>query len=260
MQTLIWIVALAPAFAQIPTPDTAELKALVERMRSGALDYSTRLQDFMCVRLMTRSADDSGRGTRWKRLETQEGELTYVSHKENYTPVKVDGEVTKLDKRVKRGYFQPGGEFGESLRKIFDPQANGEFIWDHGEVSGGSPVCIFRYSVPVAASTWVMQVNLQHVKLGHHGEVQADCETGAVTRFHMESDVPTIHENGHDIKIGATLDVRYGVVTIGSKEFLVPQQAEEVARFHTRLTKAEIQYQQYRKYDSSSTVTFEPQK
>jgi hypothetical protein len=53
------------------------------------------------------------------------------------------------------------------------------------------------------------------------------------------------------------LDVRYGLATIASREFLVPQQAVEIAPFGKTLTKAEIQFQQYRKYDSSSSITFD---
>ncbi len=44
---------------------------------------------------------------------------------------------------------------------------------------------------------------------------------------------------------------------IGEREFLLPQNAEEIVRFGNSLTKVEIQFQQYRKYESNSTVTFD---
>src|SRR5581483_7338252 len=117
------------------------------------------LQDFVCTRNMTRSADDSGTGKHYKKLETQEGEVAYVSHRESYKPILVNGKSTNLDKRVKRGYFQPGGEFGERLSTIFDPKAAADFTWDHAEMADGRRSCVFRYDVPLARTTFVMKVN-----------------------------------------------------------------------------------------------------
>jgi hypothetical protein len=254
---LVLTLSLPAAWAQFPAPDAAEQQAIVSRMRAAALNYADQLQDFICIQLTSRSADDSGTGKHYKPLETQELELAYISHREHTRLLKVNGKTTNLAKRIKQGYFVSGGEFGSKLQQIFDPKASAEFAWDHEERSAGQRSCVFRYNVPQATTTLALQVNLQTVKLGHHGFVHADCDTGAVTQFQMDSDVPTIKEHGHDIKIGTQLNVRYGPVTIGSKEFLLPQEAVSIARYHTRLTKAEIHFQQYRKYDSSSTVTFD---
>jgi len=257
------MLSIAPTsgvYAQIPEPDAPEKTAMIARMRTAALNYADQLKDFTCMQLMSRSADNSGTGKHFKPLETQELELAFVAHKENYKLLKVNGKTTDLEKRVKQGYFKPSGEFGTSLQKIFDPQANAEFEWDHGELSAGKRICVFRYNVPLASTTMVMRVNLQKVRLGHHGFVYADCDTGAVTRFQTESDIPTIKEQGHNIQVGEQLEVRYGPVVIDSKEFLLPQEAEEIARFYKTLTKSEIQFQQYRKYDSNSTITFDPPK
>ena len=47
------------------------------------------------------------------------------------------------------------------------------------------------------------------------------------------------------------------MTTIASKTFLLPQQAIEVAPFGRLLTRVEIRFQNYRKYDSSSNITFD---
>ncbi len=221
---------------------------MISRMRSAALSYGSRLQDFICIQLTARSADKTGTGKRWKPLETQELELSYVAHKEHYKLLKVNGSSIIRDGSIKQGYFIPSGEFGTRLQQIFDPKANAQFEWDHG--------CEFRYRVPAAASTVVMQANLNRVQLGHRGLVTADCETGAVTRIQMKSDPASVKESGRELALGWQIDVRYGPVKIGSNEFLLPQEAVEIARFGKTLTKAEIQFQQYRKYDSSSIITF----
>jgi hypothetical protein len=249
-------VFLIPALlaAQSPPPDRT---ALIARMREAALSYSDRLQDFLCTELMTRSADQSGSGKRYKVLETQELELGYIAHKEHYRLVSVNGKTTDLEKRVKQGYWRPGGEFGSSLRWIFDPKAAAVFEWDHEDSSSGARSCVFRYRIPAASSTYEIQADADHVKMAHHGSVTADCDTGAVTHIAMETEPASVKRGTLDVAIGMQLDLHYGPVTIGSSTFLLPQNAVETAIFGKTLTKAEIRFQQYRKYDSDSSIVFD---
>ena len=260
LRNILLFFALAScAQAQLPEPpDETAQQSMISRMRAAALSYSDRLQDFICIQLTARSADRGGTGKHWKPLETQETELTYVAHKEHYKLLKVNGESTIRDGSIKQGYFIPSGEFGSGLQRIFDPRAKADFVWDHKDLSGGKRSCVFQYRVSVATSTVVMQANLNSVKLGHRGFVTADCETGDTLRIQIESDPATASESGHKIALGWQLDVRYGPATIGSGEFLLPQEAVEIVRFGNTLTKAEIKFQQYRKYDASSVVTFGP--
>lgn len=107
---VLLISALLPGvFAQPSQPGAAEQTAIIEPARAAALEYSNRLENVTCTRVMTRSADDSTTGSHYKQLETQEGELSYVNRKESYLPRKVNGQTTGLDKRVKKGYFIPCG-------------------------------------------------------------------------------------------------------------------------------------------------------
>jgi hypothetical protein len=238
-------------------PDAGEQQKIIARMREAANSYSDRLQDFLCVQTMTRSLDASGKGQHWKVLETQEIELGYVGHQEHYRLVKVNGKASDLEKRVKKGYFTPKGEFGSALRWIFDPKAQASFEWDGVEDSGGVRVCVFRYQVAKETTTVIMQADRNRVPLGHHGVVAADCETGAVMRFQMESEIGAVQRHGHDLAVGSKLEARYGSVAIGDREFLLPQSAVEVAVFGQSLTKAEIAFGHYRKYDTSSIIKFD---
>jgi hypothetical protein len=242
---------------QVSAPDGAEQKAIIARMRDAAVNYADRLQDFLCTQLTTRSADQSGSGKHWKVLETQELELGYIAHKEHYRLLKVNGKTTDLEKRVKKGYFIPGGEFGSSLQTIFATKAAAEFEWEREESIAGKRSCVFRYRVPVATTTLVITADADHVKLAHRGFVSADCDTGMVTRIQIETEPASVIRHGREVAIGMDLDVRYGPVTIASKEFWLPQQAVEMAPYGKSLTKAEIEFKQYRKYESNSNITFD---
>lgn len=251
---ILTAVAAMVARAQTP-PDSA---AIVARMREAALAYTDRLQNFTCTQFLTRSAGDAPDGPHWKLLDRQESVLEYVSHKEHYVLLKVNGETLDPQKRIRRGpYFTPGGEFGSMLRKIFNPNAQAEFEWDHEENSGGARTCVFRYRVPLATTTEVIQADADRVPLGHHGMVWADCATGAVTQFRIETDIGEVVRGGHRIPVGSRLEVRYAPATVGSQEFLLPQAALESSLFGKTWTRSEIRFEQYRKYDANSTITFD---
>jgi hypothetical protein len=252
------LLSLAPtlaAYGQIPTPDAAEQQAIIARMKEAAATYNDRLQDFLATQTVTRSTASAGSNPRWKILETQESELSYVGHKVNSKLLKVNGKTTDLEKQVKRGYFLFSGEFG-ALHQVFDPKASPEFKWDHGEVSGGKRLCVFQYRVAEANTTFVFYSDGDKTPAGHHGLVYADCDTGMVMRFHMETDPAAVRRGGRDIALGYELEVRFAPTTIAGQEFLLPQVAESTALFYKTLTKAEVKFQQYRKYDANSTITF----
>lgn len=234
--------------------DTADRTALIARMREAALAYADQLQDFICIQVTTRSADRSGSGQHWKQLEVQEQELSYVAHKENYVLLKVNGDSRKPEKRIKPGYARSSGEFGSALGMIFEPKVNAEFIWDHEETTNGNRLCLFRYQVLQATSTWIVTVDADKIPVAHRGFVYADCDSGRVLRFQMESERASVTRRGQHVALGTQLDVRYGPTMIGSKEFLLPESAVEIARFGHTLTRAEIQFKDYRKFQVDTKI------
>jgi len=189
-------------------------------------------------------------------LETQEREVGYISHQERYRVLNVNGKPPGVEK-IKPGYFLPSGEFGTPLGYIFDPKPAAEFEWDHTEQSGGKRLCVFRYRVTTAESTIILYANGDRVHLRHHGLVYADCETAMPMRIQIEAEPASVVQKLSKIALGWKIDIHYAMTAIAEKEFLLPQSAEEIVRFGTTLTKVEIQFQQYRKYESSSTVTFD---
>lgn len=253
---MLALCAAPAALAQIPSPSAAERQTILDRIRAAALSFADRLQDFTCTQLNVRTVDRAGTGKHYKPLDTQEIELTYAAHKEHYRVLQMNGKPVGAGRGVKPGYFTAGGEFGSSFRKIFDPKAKAQFDWDHETESGGRRTCVFRYRVPLETTTMVMHADLDDVPMAHHGLVEADCDSGDVTRIRIESEPASLRRNGRDVAVGATIDVRYGPVAIAGREFWLPREADETALFYTSVTRVQIGFQQYRKYDSSSTVVF----
>ena len=234
-------------------PDTT---AIVARMKEAALAYTDHLKNFTCTQSLTRNAGSSPTGPHWKLLDTQEAQLDYVDRKEHYQLLKVNGKTTDPEKRIKRGYFLPGGEFNSLLEKVFNPRAKAEFVWDHEEAGAGGRACAFRYNVPQASSTYVITADLDHVRLGHHGMVWADCASGAVIHIVIETDIGEVMRGKTHVPLGTRAEVRYAQATIGDQQFLLPEFAQTTALFYKTWTKTEIHFGEYRKYDASSTVKF----
>ncbi len=226
------------------------------RIREAALAYSDRLQDFTCIQITKRSNGPALDGPHWKPLETQEVELNYVDHHEHYKLLKIDGTTNDLEKRNKTGYFRGYGQFGSALLDIFDPKTNARFEWDHSESGPAGNICVYRYEVPQADSRISILADKDKVKLGHHGKVWASCENGAVLRFVTETDLGEVRRMGRRVSLGYRLDVRYGPVTIGSAQFILPQSAIQTGLFYKTWTKSEIEFREYRKYDASSVIKF----
>jgi hypothetical protein len=243
------------AAAQAPVPAVAvadDHAALIARMRQAAHVYSQGLEDFLCTKITTRSGDRSGAGSRWKPLDVEESEVRYVEHKETETLLKVNGQSTNLN--IKQGYFIPGGEFGASLLQIFSSSVHAQFTFDHQESAGSQQLCVFRYRVPFETSHWGMSDGTQNVGFAHHGMVYADCESGAVMRLHMESEPAEMHRLMFHFPVGERLDVSYRPTLIAGKEFLLPYSAEAIAWYDADWTRAEMQFQNYRKFQSDSRI------
>jgi hypothetical protein len=253
--------ALAAMFAlslngQTPPPDAASQAAILARMKDAAVHYADRLQDFLCVERIKRSKEDSGPFKHWQVLETQEREVGYIAHQEHSRLLRVNGKPPGTTK-MKPGYFVPSGEFGLTMGYIFDPKSAAEFEWDHEETSGGPRLCVFRYRVTTENGSMTLYADGDRIHMRHHGLVYADCESGAPMRVQIETEPVSVMRSGQKIVLGWRIDVRYAMTAIAGTEFLLPQTSEETVRYGASQTKVEIQFQQYRKYESSSTVMFD---
>ena len=250
-------VVLAPrASGQSPEPDAAARNGILARMKDAAVNYADRLQDFLCVQRIKRSKEDSGPFKHWQVLDTQDREVGYISHQEHFRVLSVNGKPPGVEK-IKPGYLLPGGEFGKPLGYIFDPESAAEFTWDHTEQSGGLRLCVFRYRVTTAKSTMILYANGDVVHMRHHGLVYANCETALPMQIQIEAEPASVVQKLSKIALGWNIGIHYATTVIGGREFLLPQAAVEIARFGSTQTKVEIQFQQYRKYESRSTVMFD---
>jgi hypothetical protein len=230
---------------------------LIDQLIASATRYTDRLQDFFCIENVVRYTTSTRKTEKWKKLEHQELEVTYTNKRPHYRLMSVDGKFDKLERRVKEGYLLPGGEFG-ALAWVFDLKANPEFTLDHRETNVlGRAICVFAYRIPLERTNITFHVDSARVRLGHRGLIHADCDSSEVLRVQIATDPGVTYRNNRPLPVGMKLDVVYETTRIGDSEFLLPRTAELTGLFNTTLTRGDIGFTRYRKYETNSTVTFD---
>ena len=102
----------------IPAPPLAEQKALLERVRQYALNYSKNLPNFICTQVTRRYSDRNNSGF-WQTEDTLTTRLSYFEQKEKYELVMVNNHSTTQSYHSLGG-ASSSGEFGSMLQQIFD--------------------------------------------------------------------------------------------------------------------------------------------
>jgi len=235
-QVLAWSQSSVP-------PDRQEI---LDRIRGAALSYTEQLQDFTCTQTTVRTAAKASNPAKWKPVDTQETELSFVGHKEHYRLLKVNGSADHPENKLSKGYTRTSGEFGSLLRSVFRAESKTSFEWSGVEEG----LCGFNYDIARANSTMAMTTGTKRVTLAFGGRVLADCGSGKVIRISAESRQDASGE-------GLSADVRYAPAKIGDREYLLPSQAENVSRHGGTITKAEIRFSRYRKYDAETSLKFD---
>jgi hypothetical protein len=255
-------VKFAAAIALIVTMSAAAQgpEGLIARMRENAAAYSERLQNFLCTERMRRDTARLELTPRWQRLETQELEVTYENKRVRYRLTKVNGNAERPEERIKRGnYFTPGGEFG-AMEWVFNSSARADFEFAREDSGAAERLCVFRYRIPLERTNAIFNINQQQVRAAHAGFVHVDCASAEIRRIEVETEPASAQFGENRVPIAIRLDIRYAKTRIADAEFLLPREAELTGRFNATLTRAQIQFEDYRKYEASTTITFEEPK
>ncbi len=120
------------------------------------------------------------------------------------------------------------GEFGPILGTIVMDAAQSQLSWSHWELSGAGPLAVFSYSVPKAkshynvrfcctTSSYGLEVNFLTQRVGYHGEIALDPESGTILRLTLVGDL-----DPQDPIRQASLIVEYGPEEIGGKTYICP--------------------------------------
>ena len=120
------------------------------------------------------------------------------------------------------------GEFGPILGIVFIDAARSNLTWSHWELGAGGPQAVFHYAVPkekshyelrfcCIAGSYGMGLDVLTQRVGYHGEVTVDPDSGTILRVTVLADF----DPGNPIAL-ADVAVDYGPVEIGGKTYYCP--------------------------------------
>ncbi len=251
---LSFCLVLAVVFvAQADSPPDAQ--ALIAKMRAAAASYSAHLHDFVCRETIVRSTSTDRK--KWKPLETQEVEVGYIAHREHRRLLSVNGRTADAQKYVRKGYWIPAGSLGNRSCLSSRRRRRQSFGGITRSRLARGVDAFFNIPYRTRPTTYEIQADADHVRLGHSGFVTADCETGEILRMQMRTEPGSVKRGIANLEIGLNLYVRYGPVTIGGQEFLLPQDSSQMSSFGKTVTRVEIRFSDYRRFDSSSSIRFD---
>jgi hypothetical protein len=243
--------------------------ALLESARRVALNYARHLPDFICTEVVRRAGEWKGKDE-WVPMDTVTLQLTYHNLKETYQILGRDGKPTKRRLDTLAGAFSQG-EFGSTLRMIFDPESKTEFHWERWDLSGIRGLAVFGYRVSAVNSHYGLVALTKEAIVGFHGEVVVEPESGRTMRWTVAAEPPA------NFPIAASeTSMEYGMVEINGAEHLLPLHAQSLsteraldpdavrrlpphqqdAAAHPVRYRNVIEFRAYRKFSADARITF----
>ena len=258
------LAAFAAVLNGAQAPDAAEQSSYLKEVRAKALAYSNELPNFVCTRVTERFRDYLGTGKDWKAVDTIEEQLTYFERREKGTLLRVNGKPPTAEGTGVG--ITSSGEFGSTLRMIFDPSSGTAFTWQRIENLRGRAMEVFSFYVDRGHSSAILDVPRAAAVVSFRGLVYADRETKRVMRITTEAESPEGAPLQHVIHV---LD--YGSVLIGGQQYFVPfhdelrlQMPVELLgdtrkRLKSRMVaiRNEVDFRDYRKYSVDSDLRFD---
>jgi len=244
-----------PVIVPPPPPDSIEQGMILDEAREYVRNYTKSLPNFICVQVTRRDVDRGGTGKSWYHVDTITSKLSYNGHQEDYEVImKNDQPVTNV-KLEQLGGTVSAGEFGTMMSEIFAPETQARFEWDHWATLRGRRTYVFAYDIEQQFSQYHMkEVDTgQEIVPAYRGLVYIDRETKMITKltlnpYNIPSDFP-VHE--------ASESLDYDFQTIGDAHYMLPLKAVLTSKLTRYMTKNDIEFRLYRKFETGSTIKFD---
>ncbi len=226
---------------------------MLARITEHSLHSQDQLPDFICTQLTTRSEDKSGKGDRWKKVDTLEVEFSFIDRHPRWKLLKVNEKTTRRSyDQLQNGFLSDSIlQFFSLPDSIFGEQARTQFAWNRWDKMDGRRMEVFSLRVLARYSQLAFTNDYGSRVVGFHGLMYADPATQTVMRLELQLDMPADFAARE-----CSIDVDYGGVTIAEHRFLLPVKATARLRTPARIARNETQVVRYQKYAANASVTF----
>jgi hypothetical protein len=247
------------SLASAQRPSDPDAQAAIERTRQKALAYARSLPDFVCTEIVRRSSDPSQRG-RWVQTDKLTIRLSYFQQLEDHKLMQIDDKPTERSYASLEGATGVG-EFGGTLRSIFDPASQAVFRWEGWKNVRKHRAAVYSYLVLREHSHYIIATgvrggDVQQGIVGYHGQIEIDRETDEVLHFAYEADhIPK------PLRVDYALTtVDYDLADVGGHQYLLPARSDTEMRSPRLTVRNQMEFREYRKFSTESTISFGDQK
>ena len=234
-----------------PVISEAEWPKFLEKVRVKALAYTEQLPNFICTQITQRFARYFPRG--WQQVDNFVAELSYYDKAEHYEILTVANKIAADMTIEKLSGTTSTGEFGSSLRELFDPSSNASFRLEGADETNGHETIRMGFQVPLETSKYTISYNKQRTIIaGYRGRCWVDPKSHNVVR--LESKAINIPESFPVTRADGSVD--YDLAEIAGVTYWLPVRAEVVlVEGATKLhTKNVIEFKKYRKFEAEVKI------
>lgn len=237
-----------PAAELLPGGITED--ALIRRARDASGRFFKLLPNFVCQQSTTRSF--SGKQS-WRQVDQVTAEVVFEHGRETYRDVKLNGRPTGKTMMDLPG-SRSTGEFGSTLRALFDPHTEALFKFEAEESLRAYSTAIYAFAVSGDLSDWRISAGSQTIITPYIGRIWIDRASGHVVRMSMRA--VSIPASFPFQKVEAEVD--YGPVVLASGRYFLPERAQTVSCNDPKsCSRNLIEFRNYHKYTGESFISYE---
>ena len=242
----------------MPPPSSEEQAKLLSEVKEYGINYSRTLPDFICLEQTRRYVDTTGKDS-WRPTDVITARLSYYNQKEDYKLVSMNDKVLNDAAYTSVGGALSMGDFGTTMREIFEPRSNTHFDWERWSKLRARIAHVFSYRVPLETSQYSIHYGENEkgqgstITVGYHGSIFVDDALHMVVRIVVEAE--NIPPSFPVQQVKETLD--YDFTKIGDREFLLPLVAD--VRMHSggEWKKNVKEFRLYRKFSADAVIKFD---
>jgi hypothetical protein len=241
----------SPATPVASTGVEADWPKFLEQVRAKAIAYTDDLPNFICTQITQRSARYFPGG--WRTVDNYVAELSYFDKKEHYKILTVANQATTTATIENLSGTRSTGEFGSSMRILFEPATNAAFRLEGREQTNGRETIRLGYQVARETSSRSINYNNERTIItAYRGRCWIDPESFQVVRLedkaiNIPPDFPITRSDG---------STDYDLADIGGRKYWLPIRAEVLlieggAKLHTKNV---IEFKKYRKFEAEVRI------
>lgn len=233
-----------------PPPDWDSGDPFIEAVREKVFEFSSKLPNFVCEQLTTRSTSTTN-PPKWKTRDRISADVIYVDGEERYENIRRNGKEMKGSPTASGAWST--GEFGTMMLDVFHPSSRAKFEKVRTSEVGGTVTEVYDYTVAKKNSHWRVDFGGYPVLPAYKGSVWIDPESLRVLRIEMVAvDLP-----GDYPLDTLEMVVEYGPVEISGRTYLLTKHSENLSckSYTRRCSKNSIEFRNYRKFEVDSSIS-----